>query len=740
MAILSALAAVVLAAPAIHRDEFGVPHVKASSFQDAFELAGYATAEDRLWQMEMSRRLARGKLAEVFGQSRVASDRDQLKTSYTTAELETQLHRMSFQAQAAFSAYAKGVNQCIADRKAAGTLPPEYAANKFSPAPWTEVDSVAIAVQMFRQFGRGGAGEIRNLALLQYLATSPAKGKELDVLDDFIWFNDPKAITTIQKEDEGVNGAKYFPIRKRENTTAQLTSIPKPGLFELMPGLRLLEEPATMEASIELGVPYKMGSYAIVVGKSRSRTNKPLLLGAPQMGFTMPSIIHEMSIEAPGLRVAGMDVPGIPGIIIGHTDRFAWTITSGIADTDDVFAYPIEGGKYKFGDELRQFDVVEHKIPVAGGETITVQQKRTNWGPVVIESNSTKSVFALRSSYWMQEMKGYEAMFDLASAQNPDDAEKAVAQSPMTFNFFYAFNTGEIGYRYVGSVPIRNTKLDPRFPAIANSANDWQGMIPADKMPRVRNPKSGLIFNWNNKPISWWPNMDTPLWGLAFRNRALADLLNQKQFDRIDLERTSMMLARTEPTFSLFEPWIMALKSAPGWTSTETEALTYLQTFGGRKWDDSAGAAIYFAWMNELRDALFMASVGNMISPDLFRQATQPEIILSALNGTAKINYRGQRGAEEIVSAAFRRAVAQLSKDLGPNPGFWRHINGGIAYPGEATVPYRERGTLVQIIELNDKIVGRNVVAPGVAETGPHSKDQLPLLRSWKFKPMRFAP
>ena len=106
----------------------------------------------------------------------------------------------------------------------------------------------------------------------------------------------------------------------------------------------------------------------------------------------------------------------------------------------------------------------------------------------------------------------------MGQARTPTDIAGALDKATVNFNCFYATSKGDVGYRYTGIVPMRSPSVDPRFPALASKENDWTGKWP---MPRVENPRSGLLANWNNKPVSWWPNSDTPVWGRIFRNTEL---------------------------------------------------------------------------------------------------------------------------------------------------------------------------------------------------------------------------
>lgn len=724
----------------IERDAFGVPHIKADSVAEAFFHSGYAVAEDRLWQMEMSRRMARGRAAAVLGRSALESDREVLRYGYTDDELQRQLDKLSPAVRTAYREYARGVNAYIEAATREDRLPEGYAKNGLEPEPWLEIDSAAITVRLFQLFGRGGAGEIRNLALYLYMQNQPAKASTLDVLDDMLWFNDPASPTTVLSEDDSDgNGNGHFALPSRAETQHHLNNIPKYNLIELLPGLRLEEYRASDMLAEHLGVPFKAGSYAVVVGKNRSATGRPLLLGAPQMGFTNPSIVHEISISAPGLKAAGMNIPGVPGVAIGHTDRIAWTLTSGIADTDDVFSFADEGSHYAFGNEKRPFQLLIRPLKVKGEPDVIVEQKRTHWGPVIIQSGGAKAVLARRSSYWMRELESSESMYGLLTARNAEDVERTADKATMTFNLFYATSEGDVGYRYLGLVPIRAPGVDPRYPAVASPQTDWKGFIPASEMPRVRNPKGGLIANWNNKPVSWWPNSDTPAWGRIFRLSTLNEAIPSGSLSVPDLEMAAWTIARQNTNAVPFLNFMRGAMRGATLSEIEEDAWRYLSAYDGRAFGGSIGESVFNQFLIALREEIFVRHVGTLLAPDTFRQAIQPSLILNALERKTKFDYLAGRPASEVIVAAFRKGVTRLAGS-DPDPAHWGFRPSIISYGEEPPIPYSNRGTYIQIVELRNSPRGRNVLPPGVAEEGKHATDQIPLARQWTYKPMRIRP
>jgi penicillin amidase len=738
------LALVLLQGPSpIERDAYGVPNVYASTWEDGFYYAGYAVAQDRLWQMESSRRIARGHMAEVFGPAYAPSDRETLTTGYTDEELQQQFDGMGAHSRGALTQYAKGVNAYIADAEKSGKLPPGYAEHGFTPAPWSVLDSVAITIRLFHLFGRGGEGGLRNLAALGYLQTQACKDKVMDVIDDFAWQNDPVSPTTVAEGDDPLAQTHpKFPRFTREGTLKQLAALPKLNLFELLPAIQLARKAETKRVAQAANVPFRTGSYAIAVSKGRSATGTPLLLSGPQMGFTTPSIAHEMSISAPGVSVAGMDVPGIPGVLIGYTPRIAWGLTSGIADTEDTFCFKADGADgYLYGTEHKKLETIQRTLKVKGAPDQTVTQTRTMWGPVILSTKSGGGYyFATRATYWMKEMHAYGVLMKLYEASDPKDVFAFAGRSPVSFNILFATTKGDIGYAYMGSVPLRAEGMDPRFPAIASPATDWQGIIPFDSMPHAVNPAGGLFYNWNNKPATWWPNLDTPVWGRIHEVETLAAALDKPKLGVPDLEAAAWRIARLDYTAPHFVPLFASALAAEKLDGIEADAAAYLKAYDGRAVDGSSGATIFDAAMDQVRLQLIGKWTGNFMSPDIFRVVAQPSLLLNALEGKTAYDYLQGRKKEEVLVSAFKAAVADLKTKRGADPALWRYSAPGISVPGEAPIPYSNRGAYIQIVEVRTVPRGRNVLPPGVAESGPHSLDQVPLARAWLYKPMHIRP
>ncbi len=713
----------------IERDSFGVPRITAPDKLAAYRLMGQAVAEDRLWQMELSRRSARGQLAEILGPTAVASDTAALATGYTDAELSEMFAQLPAGIRAQWNAYTDGVNDVIQARTSAGTLPKQYTDLEAQPRPWTVLDSAAVAVQLTRRFGQGGAGELRNYALVQYLRTRPAvKDQIIDVLDDLAWINDHRAPTTVSPSDDPTLREPVIFKFTRRDSEMQLANLPPTNLFELAGALRLSVQEDLVAKAEKLAVPHKMGSYAMVVHPRVSATGNAHLLSAPQMGHTSPNIVHEISINAPDLKVAGMDVPGIPGVIIGNTPDAAWGLTSGVADLEDIFVSRLNAdGTYQHQGESALLETVTFTLKVKGEPDRTITQSRTKHGPVLLKSDSSRAIYSLKSAFWKRELSSVAYLDRLASAKNPADFTAIAQGITVSFNLFFATRTGDIGYRYCGAMPIRAAGVDPRLPTPDEERFRWQGFVSASDMPRVDNPANGIIVNWNNKPVTWWPHGDTPVWGQFFRSTEILVALPTRNVTAFDLERAAWTIARRETETSLaFMPMIRQAVLAMPSDEPNRELISQLYSFAGWSTDGSIPATLYDSTVDEIRKLIFEKPLGNFTSESLFKTVIQPTLIVDALNRKTKVRYSSEEPLA-LVQQAIRNVVSRPVRPFVP---------GSIQVPEARPIPYIKRGTYIQITELGSILRARSIASPGVAESGPHAFDQVDLARAWIYKPM----
>ncbi len=488
----------------IFRDEFGVPHILAESSEALFEAFGYVVAQDRLTQLEINRRQARGMMAEVLGADALTSDIEARREGYTEEELREQCYGLRAETRVLVDAYARGVNRWInevkADRDA--KLPGElWQLGVTDLRPWSVYDSLAIGIAGARRFGQRGGNELKNLEELEKLGREEFEKKYP--------LNDPSSPTTISLNDSNSNRSlRFLPVDER------LQGFEFP--FITLPGL-----------------PEKLGSYAVVVSSGRSAGGRAMLLGCPQMGSKGPQPGYEVDLHGGGFDVAGMTFPGVPAVLIGYNNHIAWTVTSGCSDNMDIFVEelnPSNPGEYKFKGEWRGFESREEVFQVRGAaEDLREDIYRSVHGPVFRIEGSKNLAFSIKRTFWGEELRSFESFLQIDRAGSLEDFAGAVGAIALSFNMFCASSDGQIGFWHVGKYRVPAPGVDPRLPVSGTGLEEWRGFVPREKLPHSVDPPKGLIVNWNNKPSKEWDNGDNMPWVGGHRVSYIRELIADKQ-------------------------------------------------------------------------------------------------------------------------------------------------------------------------------------------------------------------
>ena len=532
----------------VDRDAYGVPHISAPTETALFFGQGFAVAQDRLFQMEQFWRAATGRLAEIAGPAAVTQDKQARTVFYTPAERTAQFSALSPPVRSMMTAYVAGINAYIDSTAAnpARYLPFEYTRPPLAQIGierWDQNKLVAVLQLFMRRFGEIGGEELTRMA-------------ELDA-QGAAWFetnrpvNDPAAPTTIR------NGAAAAPT-----APASLARYPAGvAAFAAQGSAAAQAIKADVDAALMgAGVPLSFGSFAAVVSAGRAEAGDPLLLGAPQMGApaaTTKAVTSEVELVGPnGLHIAGMTVPGIPGIIIGRTNGRAWTLTTGFTDNVDTYIETLTSAStYRYNGQSRPFEAIPETFRVLGGANQTDVHFRTVHGPVYFLNAQAGFAAAWRYSFWNRELDMVEAFYSIWRAESIGAFQAAAERVTMSFNLFYADDAGDIAFWHVGKYPVRPGSVDPRLPAMGDGSEEWVGEMAFAAQPQERNPSQGYYVNWNNKPAPWWPQGDNVTWaagrGRAYNGvRFLDDALRaagQVSFDEL---QNLTRVARTNGTYN----------------------------------------------------------------------------------------------------------------------------------------------------------------------------------------------
>ena len=499
----------------IDRDDWGVPHITAETESAVFFGQGFAVAQDRLFQMETFWRSGTGRLAEAFGASFVPADRQVRQFYYTPAERQAQFEALPDDIQTLMLGFVDGVNAYI-DSVAAN--PAVYQPVEYTQLPFTligieqwDVDKMMAAIQFFiRRFGEAGGQELQRLAELE------ANGQAW--FDENRPINDPSAPTTIP--------AGPPPESTPREVTYRGPSV-DPSIYDAVAAQRELVE----QLYAQLGVPRKFGSYATLVGPSQSASGDVLLLGAPQMGqpsvtgpgSTSRAVTWESELlvgdpASPTLHIAGMTVPGAPGVIIGRTPSRAWTFTSGVSDNVDTFIETTEDNtltRYLYDGSFVDYEVITETINVIGGAPVEFTHHRSVHGPVYSTDLDSQQAFTWQYAFWQEELDMILSLYDVWKAEDVEQVEDALEVLPVSFNFFHADQDQNINFWHVGRYPDRPDGADPRLPLLGDGSQEWDGLLAFEDLPQDSDPAQGYYVNWNNKPAVWWDHGDIMPWSPA---------------------------------------------------------------------------------------------------------------------------------------------------------------------------------------------------------------------------------
>lgn len=497
----------------ITRDDKGVWFIsggKGVNKYYVFEAMGYAVATDRLWQAEKYRRMGKGTLSEIFGESQLAMDIQIRTTGYSEQELTDGFDALDQESKDIINGYVAGFNKRIAEVKADRSLLPfEFKALgaslgiDFTPADWTVQDVLGWMVTMLRFFDGEGTsrGQIDNYALYQELAAKFPQSFEA-MFQDLRWTDDPDAVTYI---DGGPA------VAKRTGKSLPIVAFNAPKLplnadlktlaaFNAYDFSKISKEMRQKDKQIvanlkEINAYVKMGSYAWVVSGSKTISGNPIIYSGPQMDhafdFSVPSIVTEGSINAGGLNISGMTIPGMPAMIIGRTSHHAWSMQVGHAHTLDYF---LEDPSVM---ALHRIETIK----VAGKEDVSLPVYRTPHGPVI----SSDPVISWSYSHWGKEFQTIKAYLDLARAQSMDEFGDAIGRVALSQHYCYADRDGNIAYWMSGYDPVRESYADIRFPQ-TSGLQEWPVPVTYNPLSTDRNSSRGFYSGWNSRSSRIYSN------------------------------------------------------------------------------------------------------------------------------------------------------------------------------------------------------------------------------------------
>lgn len=598
------------------RDKYGIPHIFASDDRDLAFATGFVHAQDRLWQLDYRRRLARGRLAEILGEGAVRSDME-MRTIGLLQAAELELASLDESTSALLDAYADGVNRWI--ELASDNLPVEFDVLEYEPEPWAPLDSIVV----LRYFWWTLTGRLQQIVaaerLLRYAGPEVAE----------------KMLTAESGELIVPNGP---------------------------------DVPARTDGGGDDGT----GSNNWVAGPSITTTGKPALASDPHWPVSFPGMWYEQHLSAPGIDCIGAAYPGVPPVIFGRTRGAAWGRTNNVTSTRDLYHEEIAPGDpemYRDGDKWARFETRHERIDVRGGGPVEFEVRQTRRGPVVNEfipgvDPDGDGPITLR---WV----GHEVIGDarvlmsLNRAENANDIRKIFDEWRLSvWNGVYADSHGRFGYQMCGSIPIRSNST--RGTRGAGPEDEWTGYAGTPSLPGLHDPQRGWVASANNTPASpdLLPGM-TGTYADGYRMRRIAEMLDRGS-PLEPVEVRDIQSDALDPRARLLKDTIARQLVDSG----DDRLVTLGETL--RKWDcryeaGRAGAAVWAALWPRFAENVALALAGDYAgrlsaeSPgDLARAVLLGEF--SPVNSEESLR---------MVRAAATSAYEYLAGALGPDPDNW---------------------------------------------------------------------
>lgn len=632
------------------RDGFSVPHIYAESEADAHFTLGFVHAQDRLWQLELSRRLVNGQLAEVLGAAALPIDR-LTRTLGIAVSAQAAWAELDANSRTQVSAYVQGLNSGIerAQRKF-WLQSPEFWLLNTRPNPWREADVVGLTKMLAWEQSTNHSSELLRLAL-----TPKLDHRQLGELFDL---------------PAGVLNAAHEPLYRGLARKA----------LSLLPQLPLSHTDG-------------IGSNHWLVASTRSADARPMLANDPHVSLRAPASWYLAHLSAPGLEVIGATMPGLPVVLVGRTDRLAWGLTNHGADIQDIYIErlnPGNGLEYQTPQGWAKFDVRDETIAVKGAAPIKLSVRQSRHGPIVSDAlaNAERAVKAVKidSSYvlslaWTGLDRGEQtlgAWLQLNRAKSATELLAAAAlYSSVPLNLLYADVEGKTGMVVIGAIPRRNpaSELRGAMPAPGWEAkHDWQGRIAFAELPK-QVAREGIISNANER---WQPeNYRHDLgvdWTLPHRQVRAEQLLRAKP--KHDVHSLSAIQGDVGSTaMRSLMPLLLTVSSDD---PTLKSLLARMAQWDGAMAADRPEPLLASAWVDQLYRLLFADELGDELLDVFFAHRMRTNVLFKVLSRPEqagwcdRIDTPAAETCDTMIAEALSRAVNQLRASYGDKPDSWR--------------------------------------------------------------------
>ncbi len=635
----------------IRRDRWGVPHVHAQNRHDLFLAQGFVHAQDRLWQMELNRRAARGTLSTVFGPITLETDR--LSRTFGFARLaRATLDLLEDQARSDLAAYIAGVNAFLASQP---LLPIEFSLLQHRPQPWEMLDTLAYAHLQMWALTHGAIAELVQAQLLQQVNPELVKDLLMTYPDNF-----PATLPDGIEEN-----AQWIDAWRG-------TAVPWQNPFH---GKGNLDGAGR-------------GSNAWVIAPEHSQSGGALMANDMHLPMGTPSIWHFQHLRSDdGVHVAGFTQPGLPYVMVGHNGQIAWSATLAYTDCEDLFMerlHPENPTLYQSGEAWRPLEQIEEEIVIRFRQPHKEVVSLTHHGPLIHKLLEGDVEPLAYNSTALRGIASVDGFGWLNAAANWDEFVTAASRiKAPPLNLLYADKAGNIGHWVTGRVPIRAAG-DGSLPAPGYAAShEWTGTVPFNEMPHALNPKEGMIISANHRllpPEKSSHNLGK-LWRNGYRAERIRQLLSgETKVDvaacrRIQLDQLSLPGLQLVALLDELEP-----------THPDAQlALSLLRQWDGRLAPESIGGTIFQVLIEQLTPTLLQHNVPSSLLPALLGQGISDVLhpvnefqgyvlvnVLKILSGAPSPWLDSVTTRSKVMEQCLVEATAVLRQTLGTDPAGWQ--------------------------------------------------------------------
>lgn len=661
------------------RDRHGVAHIRAANELDAFFALGHAHATDRLWQLEMNRRIVAGRLAEVLGPAALTTDRvlRVLGVRHHAAEVWTELDAST---RAILQAYVDGINAGVEQASAKPwKLSPEFLILGVRPGKWEPLDAIGWATMMAWDLSANLNTELLRSALWSRLGTARLSwlldtDPALALPDRDVVYSDPLKMASDERSADTALGA------------AAALGAP----------LHALLQRAFPSAGND-----GIGSNNWVADASRTLTGGALLANDPHLALSAPALWYLAQLSAPGLEVIGATLPGLPYVVLGRTERTAWGFTNTSPDSQDLYLErvdPADASRYRTPEGWAQFETRSETIAVRGQGDVKLAVRSTRHGPVISDALPTAQqalaaagqdagyLLALRWTALEPGDRTIRAGIGINRAGNWAEFEAALRDfSAPQQNIVFADRDGTIAMFAPGRVPVRKpgNLLHGLAPAPGWDARyDWDGYLAWDQLPRVVQPANGVIVTANQRMVGADPQAFI---GAEFSRPERHDRIQKLLAEKPRHDLASFAAIQADVSSGTVAEILPLLLKTEGRSDLGQRAMAMLRAWqsGGERsanWmaPDRPEPLIALAWIDRLRKAMFSDDVGDELFAQLDTQRSRYSAQLRALTRPQDATWcddvrtPATETCAELAATTLESTLAELVKRYGDDPAAWR--------------------------------------------------------------------